>query len=370
MELRVRKPPSLVPSFSLTSDILSFDKCGLQYRYHAVGRLPASRPVQMWFGQFLHGVLEEAYRRYRDQGHIVNGSELKDVRRIVASRLQAQNLYPRSRDVEELGQARASTAVEVLGPDLFPLIAQAEVRLTSTRPLPRQPGHDLPSRYQVAGIVDVITQVQLNDPTLSGNRILGAVREVLPPGLSGEYEVIVDYKGMRRPPDVGGDSIYDWQLRTYAHLRSRQPDARPVVAGILLYLNELHPTITDLRDLAGEVARRETDILPSAASDQDLLARRRIEVDEPENALTAEYRFARAMRTIPIQSGSVRESLERFDNFAAQIETARAMERETGDIQDSWPAKKEERTCVACDFRPGCPAHPSEQGPRLPSARR
>ena len=64
IHLRARPSTFLMPSYSLTSDLLSFLRCGLQYRVTGIGRLPSSEPVQMWFGQFIHGVMEEAYRRY------------------------------------------------------------------------------------------------------------------------------------------------------------------------------------------------------------------------------------------------------------------------------------------------------------------
>ncbi len=261
-----------LPSYSLTGDLLGFLRCGLQYRYTRIGQLPSTRPVQAWFGQFIHGVLEEAYRQYNASRNArINDpppwkkSRLDEICSLIKRRLAAQRLFPWTEDLEELGIRRAVAAINELGPELFPLIHRAEVRLTGARALPLA---HIPEkyrfreadRYEVVGVVDVITHVELSDPTLQNNRLVKAILKELPSKPPDRFEVIIDYKGMRRPPvevaTSAGPSfwdIYGWQIQTYAHLRKAHEDSLPVVAGMILYVNEIAPTATDLGQIKEEI---------------------------------------------------------------------------------------------------------------------
>lgn len=54
-------------------------------------------------------------------------------------------------------------------------------------------------RYEMIGVIDVFTRVELFNPKFRGNGLLKLVVEELPTMPLEEFEVIVGYKGMKRP---------------------------------------------------------------------------------------------------------------------------------------------------------------------------
>src|SRR6185436_3436070 len=128
----------------------------------------------------------------------------------------------------------------------------------------------------MVGVVDVVTHIELNDPKFATNPLVQALIAKLPARSAGKFEVIVDYKGMRRPPALAlvKGSLWDqyaWQVQTYAELRRKQADALPVIAGVLLYVNELMPTQSDLFELKSEIKGGLTDVAPAAGSKAEAL---------------------------------------------------------------------------------------------------
>jgi len=188
----------------------------------------------LWFGQFIHGVLEEAYRRYerdRMKPFPWSESEIEEISDRISKRLKAQGLLARSSKLEKLGRQRAKRAINLLGPHLLPLINRVEVRLSGARaidPLQMPQGwkeYRNLDRYELVGVIDVVSHVELNNGS-SANPIVSAVRSRVP-DLSPEFEIIVDYKGMRRPSTKRKNGrldlkTYEWQLQNYANLRDRQ----------------------------------------------------------------------------------------------------------------------------------------------------
>ncbi len=361
----------------------------------AIRRACVGYEVQAWFGQFVHGVLEEAYRRYdaarkesRDDSPPWPKERIWEICDLIKRRLAAQGLFPCDENLERLGDARAEVAINELGPELFPLIHRAEVRLTGARKLPKT---KIPAtyqlreadRYEIAGIVDVVTHVELNDPSLQNNQLLNAILGGLPQEPPESFEVIVDYKGMRRPPlevpsDVGPSfwDIYGWQVQTYAHLRRAHEDSLPVVAGAIIYLNELRPTPNDLTSLRKEIREGTTDVTPQPDSEAEKILADWEGKDEVPS-LPLGFRLRRALRVVEVTPETVQASLREFDNVVARVETCRGRELINERVIPSWEKNPSyESTCTVCDFRTFCPAYQDtyagkhgERQPSLPGVR-
>ncbi len=387
MPIERKREPEIIPQYSLTGDLLSFLRCGLQYRYHSGSELPPSRPVQLWFGEFIHGVMESAYRIWRAnhppfpwpsnptpyRGNAMPGRVLHDIGTIgdtVEGTLRARGKNPRSADTRNSAYRRAERAVNELGPHLFPLVASAEEPVIGTRSLPVVQGPTVrATRYELHGIIDVLTNVQLNN-AMGGNAIRAAIQHACP-GLAGNFEVIVDYKGSRRPGT--NDPYWDqggWQVQTYAWLRMRQPNALPVAAGVLMYVNELDSGSADIARLRAEIRTGNTDVAPIAGSpDAYALNAWRIGNAVPNFSLA--FRMARALRVIPVSAASQQAATNQFDATVVNIEQCVATEAATGTINNNWQPLGDEDTCAACDFRYFCPSpHPHTPGyvPGSPSA--
>lgn len=393
MPLTTRPAPYIVPSYSLTGDLLAYLACGLQYRYQNRGALPPSKPVQLWFGQFIHGVLEEAYRLWAEAGTAFpwGAAEIDPIVDRIHRRLEARGVTFQRFLLLGIAIERAYVAINELGPMLFPRITKAEVTLQGIRPLPVGAQTSRQSHYyEVAGVVDVLTSVQL-PPVRVQNPIENAILQAV---AADRYEVIVDYKGMRRPslhdPDGDAWQHHAWQVQTYAWLRAQQAGAAPVRSGMLLYLNELVPSAEDMQALYVEVlggGERTSDRLPTG-TDLDALrawpstrrpwgarvdAWQREEVREwwfsgrdaglpfprmpaPLAELSAEYRRDRAIRVVTVSDASVADSLAEFDHLVTEIEAAVAHEVAGQPIPDAWTPRPREATCTVCDFRKFCPA--------------
>lgn len=171
-----------------------------------------------------------------------------------------------------------------------------------------------------------------------------------------EYEIIVDYKGMGRPSLADPKrnwTYHEWQILTYAWLRSQQPEAKTVVAGIIFYLNELAPLKPDIKGLRESIEKGSTDVMPQG---RDLQIIQNIGKNVPPSLLSKQFREERSIRIIPISEERVQASLHEFDDVVKEIESCVKLEISGRGIKSSWPTKPLRRMCTLCDFKTFCPS--------------
>lgn len=384
MRLTTRDQPYVLPTYSLTGDLLAYLKCGLQYRYQNRGALPPSTPVQLWFGEFVHAVMEEAYRVWKTTPTGFPWNWNQDIRPIeleVYRRLLARGLWaPRNLFCADgsgihpcwcggpTHQLLASQRVEALmntwASHLFPLVSEAEVTLQGLRDMPG--AQRRADYFEVTGTVDVLGSVQMATAP-RGNLLLHQLQA--DPGMqtrlaalgSGSYEVILDYKGMRRPPSTSLEATYhEWQVLTYAWLRGLQNGASPVAAGVVLYVNELHPSGQDMKALKTEEATGQTDV-PAVGPDAAALVSWSGRGTPP--ALSTQLREARSIRVIPVNDAAMATGLREFENVVADIEASVLQEMDGSNLMGVWRQRPSggtyiapaQATCTACDHKHYCP---------------
>lgn len=395
MALSTKSKPYIIPEYSITGDLLSYLNCGLQYRYQNKGSLPPSTPVQLWFGEFIHGVMEEAYLEWRDIPDKRRfpwdwGSHIHLIEMEIDRRMRSRGMYPTPNlfcpyepsDGEQglcpdtnhphklIASRRAESAINTWGKHLFPLIEDAEVKLKSIRKMPNYDEDISRSNYfGVKGVIDVISSVNLQNAP-SGNLILNYIhqnkelKEVIENLSTEEYEIIIDYKGMRRPPTDSREWIHhQWQILTYAWLRSLQPESKKVIAGILFYLNELEISKQDLKELKLEVTKKRTDVMPGKR-DTEKITKWKQNQNVPD--LSIPFKEERSIRLIPINRNSIDNALSMFDNVVGQIEESVLSEIKGQSIMSSWETKFSEKTCTACDFKNFCPNENVKYSPTVP----
>jgi hypothetical protein len=295
--------------------------------------------------------------------------------------LASQKSFPWNDDIKETGRLRAKAAINELAPLLFPIITQAEIKLTGTRDLPikhiaKTYQFREADRYEIKGIVDVLTSVSLKNPDHAKNDLVRLILDNIEGATPSDFEIIIDYKGMRRPPfkeekkrNISFWDVYNWQLQTYAHLRRSQHDSLPIKAGVIVYLNELLPQVEDMDKMKKEIIEKRTDVRPDVGSNADQLIKD-WNRKKPVPALPYYFRLKRAIRVLDVTDDTIIDALDRFDKVVGRIETCRGKEQYNGALMTEWEINPEDYdTCNACDARTFCPSFTKETSPRLPGVR-
>lgn len=417
MKLSTRSKEYIIPEYSLTGDLLSFLTCNLQYRYQNKGNLPPSMPIQLWFGEFIHGTLEEAFLKWKKYSKDDSlkfpwdwESEIQPIEELITKRLKVKGLNPPYEYIDNYGpkdniySARLERSINLWGPHLFPLIDDTEVLIKGLRPLKNE--NTRSDYYSINGVVDVLSSKKLERESQKTNNqsfqqtldsfLNSSQKNILLDYLSkneefkklfvnglDEYEIIIDYKGMRRPSapskeefskiqsmmingDINDSEEYlnykawiqqEWQILTYAWLRKNQQDSEKPVVGIIFYLNELVPSTDDLVAIRDDLKNNRTDISKEFVPKEDWL--KLINWDEKldlpiHRDLSDKFKMDRSIRIINLNDDLMKNSLKEFDKVVNDIESSLIKEMNGFSIKDSWEAKAEERTCNACDFRTFC----------------
>jgi len=343
--------------------------------------------------------MEEGYLRWRDdnwRSFPWPDINVHSVTVDIAQRLAARGLYPYSNvfcwetvpggpkrgcpddqhpHYDQIANRRAIAAVNTWGPHLFPLIDSNEVRLDGLRVMPNlAQGVGRAPYYAVTGIADVISSVRMNEVSQT-NRIVHYLRQN--PAVRGmvadfnDYEIIIDYKGMRRP-GTGEPSWnhHEWQLLTYMwlrqqQLRSQEGNPRAIAAAVIFYLNELEPSEGDNKNLKANVQAQETDVIPVNQDFSNLMNVKNLGTLRLSDA----YREARSIKVIPYDINKINSALASFDNVVRNIETRVLTEMggSTG-LRQCWrEGNPQERNCTACDAKTICPnAAPRPYSPTVP----
>ena len=276
-------------------------------------------------------------------------------------------------DHKKLASARAEKAINIWGKHLFPLIDSSELLIKGIREMPNYDKNISRSNYYgINGVVDVLTSMKINKTVEQSNldnynnKIIEYLKK--DPGFQEKisqydegdyYEIIIDYKGMKRPPIIMKDSKAEnkWenhkqQILTYSWLRSQQESSKPIIAGIIFYLNELVPSKEDLVLIKEELNDNLTDVGYKYTNDVELINKWEEKDKAPE--LSTDFKIDRSIRIINVDAEEQENSLLKFDSVVAKIEDSLIKEMKGCKIQEAWKGDSDERTCSACDFRTFC----------------
>ncbi len=199
--------------YSVTSDILAYQQCSIQYGAYAVRRYEPALVVQLFYGTIVHQVLDRAHAHFRGELGVTRGTmptdaDIESYFREVENALKARRIRAVS-NVREQALRVLQRFNSLEGPDLYPRILDTECLLQADQ-----------QNYILHGNVDVLARSPVSS--------------------SDEVE-IWDYKGAKRPSM--GDPEYQryvFQLQVYADLYRRKTGRTPTKA-ILYFLNELAP---------------------------------------------------------------------------------------------------------------------------------
>lgn len=206
--------------YSVTADVLSFQRCPRQYGYFAIKGYEPAHTVQIYYGTIIHQVLDRAHRHYdglidpSTQGQLPTDADIEKYFNEVDSALKARGIRAVRKAERDAALRRLKLFNQIEGPQLYPRVRDTEHRLQSDR-----------GDYLLHGTVDVLA----DDPNWL-------------PGMGAE---IWDYKGGPRPKKRSDIRRNGFQMLVYAELY-RERNGVPPTKAILYFLGELDASQSSL----------------------------------------------------------------------------------------------------------------------------
>jgi len=207
--------------YSVTADVISFQRCARQYGYFAARGYEPAHTVQIYYGTIIHQVLDRAHVHYRGlvdpakRGQIPTDQDIEDYFNEVDRSLRARRISSLRLAERDAALSRLKLFNAIEGPTLYPRVRDTEHRLQSDR-----------GSYLLHGTVDVLADDPHWLPTMGAE--------------------IWDYKGGHRPKRNSQPyHQYEFQMLVYAELYRERNGLYPL-RSILYFLGELDGAASSL----------------------------------------------------------------------------------------------------------------------------
>lgn len=345
--------PYMIREMSISGDIMAYRACPRQYRYYDVLGLPRSNKDPLWNSEFICGLEREAYHVWRTTGRPVRDRPSIGIMcRDVSGFLESRGMHPHPKAYEDdpdgtsglLMNLRAHETVCFAMDHLFPLVRENDIVI-------RYRDGDMPfSMKGSAGIIDGGAVLDAGDDNILACMIKETVKDI-----TADSEVLFEIRGTERPLYSDRDSGMDGHasyINALMGMRMSGTDHADVVAGVILYLNELR-----MSKRAMNALRVHLDEIDDVLDDDELDMLNDLE-DGVQPSL--ESRIRRCIRVIPFDEVASRKAINDMHRVGMGI--IRSHEADAGDpsnIAMHWePGCYDSRRCRTCDFRPSCEGIP------------
>ncbi|MFM7037573.1 MAG: hypothetical protein ACKO2L_07610 [Planctomycetaceae bacterium] len=383
MTLSIRPSAAALTTWDVAGDLLSFLRCGLQYRYSRPGKPCPSHSAQQFSGRFLQQVLEDAWLHFKapaSPSFPWPDTALQELMDHVEQRLAAHGVRCQSALGRHYTRLRAAAAVNELGPLLFPLLCHARLHVRGgSHPQPVADSCDSTSQpsWELTSTIHAIARLEPFNPAPGSNPLLTLIQQHIREFHAETVELIVDFQGNQRPDSQQSAPLCDDWTQIQIHAASSLYGPRtqhPVVAGMVCYLSELVPSRRQFRFLRQTLLQRPDDpAVPSA----DSLDARILRTWKPRSAselpplLSLHFRLQRTIRIIPISSAAQQATLHQLASTIRRINRCRSEEQRSSQILSAWELNPSNpAVCNACDARTWCPGCSSKTTPALPGIAR